>query len=251
MRSSSKEVYIPCASYCDHLFRIMHPDSGAHDKERARLIEAMCRSITFAIEQPSAPPQRPASRQHPRVGAMADLFSWIESPRFPNLRRVSIHYLNVDFDDLFENWRLIDLPPQVTALEVTHSFSQDVPPFLVSALRDKHEAQLSLPWRMPNVKHLSLGGVASDYIADMIAVCPNLEALEIDLAPQTDIFIFLPDSIEHLILHAPDGADSSTHQLPAPLRLSLCCPFGYSRWLSLQPCMAYRLVYRTRYTPLR
>ena len=245
---SSKDVHIPCASYWDHYFSILRCECPFYDRETQALIQSLCRSVTFTIEHAPAPQQGPTIN-YPAAKAISDMLYIVsddqqESPFLPNLRKVAIHYHNMSFDDIFENCRLVDFPCQVNTLEIIHTFSPDTPSFLVSAMRDKCENHLNLPWRMPHIHHLTLAGVGSDYVADMITVCPNLKVLELGLAPNTTVYTYVPEPIQRLILHAPRDTDLSTYKLSFANSFSLHVPSSrrHSRWISLHPCKAYKFL---------
>src|SRR6266550_6256911 len=184
IRASSKDVYIPCASYTNHFLSILR--RGSNDTQAYS--EAKCRSITFLIDHPPAP-QQGSTIDHPAGNAMADFLYFTSDDTFPfllNLRKIAIHYHNMGFDDIFENSRLVDFPSQVTELEIVHTFSPEMPDFLKSELRDKDErygwpCYLS-KWHLPNIGHLTMAGVGVCYVAMMVTVCPNIVNLELDLS---------------------------------------------------------------------
>ncbi len=185
IRASTKDVYIPCASYANHVFSILCGESRFHDMTH---LEARCRSITFVVSRPGAP-QQGSTTNHPAGIAMAEILRFIshnQTSYVPNLHKIAIHYHNIGFDDIFEHSRLVDFPSQVTELEIVHTFSQEMPDFLKSELRDKDEkggwpCYLS-KWHLPNIGHLTMAGVGVCYVAMMVTVCPNIVNLELDLS---------------------------------------------------------------------
>lgn len=235
--ASSEHVYIPSASYADHFLSILRRESIFYDKETQSYFENRCRSITFVIGHPPAP-QCGSTINHPAGKAMADLLYFISDeifPYLPNLRKIAIHYHNMGFDDIYEHARLVDFPSQVTELEIIHTFSPEVPSFLLSALQDHDDGHLFLSWRMPHIRHLTLGGVGSDYIANMVAVCPNitsLELLHVCDALKLDLCVAIPDSLRRLILHSLEDPIASVHVLHFPEARSL------TRMLLLVPTTA-------------
>ncbi|KAF8627809.1 hypothetical protein AX15_004234 [Amanita polypyramis BW_CC] len=245
-RVSSKDVHIPCTSYWDHYFSILRRECPFYSKETQALVESRCRSVTFTIEHVPSPQQGPTINLS-TAKAMSDMLYFVsddQSPFLPNLRKVAIHYHNMSFDDIFENFRLVDFPSQVNTLEIIHTFSSNTPSFLVSAMRDKPGNHLSLSWRMPHIHHLTLAGVGSDYVADMVAVCPKLRVLEVGLAPDTAIYTYVPEPIKRLILHIPRDTDLSSHKLNYANSFTLRVPSSrrHSRWIYLQPCKAYKFL---------
>ena len=259
IRAATKDVYIPCASYADHFFRILRRESKLYDKETQARHEARCRTITFAVSSPRAS-QRRSTTSHPASTAMADILRFISNDQFSNMIKIAIHYHNVGFDDIFEHSRLVYFPSQVTELEIVHTFSPEMPEFLLSELRDEHEEN-ECPrclsddvWCMPNIRHLTLAGVGDCYAAKMVTVCPNIVNLELDLSygPLREIYIRAPNSLQRLILHSSADDEpsqevlspASTHveRLPSvhyPAREICLIPttrdeyhYGTTKWIS-------------------
>lgn len=220
IRASTADVYIPCASYADHFLHILRRESRFYDKETQARFEVRCCSITFVIAYPHAP-QQGSTAEHPAGRAMADVLRFIRDKKmtFCNLRKIAIHYHNMDFDDIFEHSRLADLPSQVTELEIVHTFTPAMPDFLVSRLQIIpviDEDLLSPSWSIPNIRHLTLAGVGGCYVANMVTVCPNIVNLELDLSygPIRDIHTAgVPNSLQRLIIHAP-GDDNFLKESP-------------------------------------
>jgi hypothetical protein len=224
IRAATKDVYIPCASYADHFFSILRRESKFYDKETQARHEARCRTITFAVSSPRASQQR-STTSHPASTAMADILRFISNDQFsyvPNMRKIAIHYHNIDFDDIFEHSRLVYFPSWVTELEIVHTFSgsPEMPEFLLSELRDEHEEEdcprcLSDVWCMPNIRHLTLAGVGDCYAAKMVTVCPNIVNLELDLSygPLREIYIRAPNSLRRLVLHSSADVEPSQEVL--------------------------------------
>lgn len=208
---------------------ILRRGSKIYDKETQEFFEAKCRSITFLIDHPPAP-QQGSTLNHPAGKAMEAFLYFISDERFPflpNLRKIAIHYHNMGFDDVFEHSRLVDFPSQVTELEIVHTFSPEIPQFLLSALQDKDENHLNLSWRMPHIKRLTLAGVGSDYVANMATICPNTVVLELGLT-NPKIYVAIRSSLRYVIVHSPDEADRLMEQSPPGTRV-FCLPDVHCR----------------------
>ncbi|KAK2463631.1 hypothetical protein APHAL10511_004382 [Amanita phalloides] len=235
---SSRDVYIPCVSYHDRFLGILRRECKFYDKDTQACMESKCRSITFNIEHPPVPQVGPTI-DYPAAKAMADLLYFLSDDQFPsvpNLRKIAIYYHNMNFADIFENLRLSDFPSQVVELEIFHTFSPQVPKFLVLALRNKDESHLHLFWRMPHIRHLTLVGVGCDYVANMVAVCPNLETLELWLPPDSWLHVYIPYSFRRILLHVPKDADLSENRLSCPHKYTLPLPAVHNqrRWLFIK-----------------
>ena len=245
IRASSESVYVPCASYADHFLSILRRESIFYDEETQSYFENRCRKITFLIDHPPAP-QRGDTINHRAGKAMADFLYFISDgifPYLPNLRKIAIHYHNMGYDDIYEHARLVDFPSQVTELEIFHTFSLEVPSFLLSALQDNDDGHLFLSWRMPHVRHLTLGGVGNDYVANMLTVCPNITSLELALAYgalMPEFYVAVPDSLRRLIFHSPEDLSSSRDELSIASAHVLHVPemHNRTRWICLVPTTA-------------
>lgn len=177
-----KNVYIPSSAFAEHYERLFRQRTkGESDNDymldgASKIANESCRSITFCIESGFSSPSSSASmlfNNNTNNGGphtISNLFYMVSRLNYlPNLRRVRIEYEGASSDDVFINGRLIDLPGQVTHLELkctlgSHQFSRRLAP------RDCNLA---------NVRKLSLIGVPSYYPLSLAAICPKLEHLEI------------------------------------------------------------------------
>jgi hypothetical protein len=107
----------------------------------------------------------------------------------PNLRRVSIEYVNWGFDDISDHYRLIAFPDQVTELELKYTFTEGVSHQFVDKLRSDYERRECMHWRMPSVRRLVIVGAPGDMVRDLLSTCPNATMLVQDESsiPLSDI----------------------------------------------------------------
>ncbi|KAF8340109.1 hypothetical protein F5887DRAFT_840862, partial [Amanita rubescens] len=199
IHASIKDVYIPCSSYTSHFLSVLRRESEFYDEGTRACFEARCRSINFVIDHPLAP-QNGFMEDHPAGMAMADVLRFISNNKcsyLPNLRKIAIHYHNMGFDDIFNHSRFVDFPSQVIELEIIHTFSPEVD----SGLQNEEDHNpLSFSWHIPNIRHLTLAGVGCHYVANMVAICPNIVDLELDLTygPLREIRFIAPNSLQRL-----------------------------------------------------
>jgi hypothetical protein len=205
-RVSFKDVYIPCPSYFDQYLRILREDSPIFDEHTKSLPDILCRSINLMVEHTPIYPALVSTCDEPPMGkVLSDLAYTLTSiPYLPNLRTISVEYLNTGFDDLFDNFRFISFPEQVTDLELTFTFTPLTPRWLVDALRTNPVRQECIQWALPSIRRLSIKGGSEALIADMVSVCPEMEVLEIDtpvesehMLPQTHL-VTLQKAISNL-----------------------------------------------------
>jgi hypothetical protein len=189
---SFKDVHIPCPSYLPSYFGIIRKTNFYSKTQSPE--ELACRSIHLTVENTPI---------HPRASPIESIRSPIErtaadmpmgrilaqlvwtlgtSPGgFPNLRTLSVDFINMDFDDIFANHRFFQFPHQVTDLELRFSFSPQTPPWLLHALRT-NQARRShrVHTYLPSVRRLMVLGGSEAFVADVVQTCKGLETLEVD-----------------------------------------------------------------------
>jgi hypothetical protein len=182
-RVSSKNVHIPCASYADQYLRLLREESPIYDEQTKALPDLLCHSMTFHI-QPYPATHLPSDHDVHQIGCtLSNTLYAIDTLRYvPNLRQVAIEYTDFPFDDLFDEYRLVPFPSQVTHLEVNHSFDSCTPSWLVSALREQPPRRECLQWSLPSVRHLSVSGSGDAIITDLMSACPNVETVATDVS---------------------------------------------------------------------
>lgn len=98
----------------------------------------------------------------------------------PNLRRLTIEYLDAGFDDIFRRDGLGALPTHITNLEVLFSFNPEMPAWLVKSLREKQQRQRAIDWVSPSIENVSVFGAGESTIRDLLRACPNAQTLMVD-----------------------------------------------------------------------
>jgi len=185
IRVSSRDVFVPCASYTDTFFRTLREESPIYDQHTRTLPNYLCRSITFQVH--NTPVGTDATTPHDvrlfsddsRAGqALAWSLYTIRSIGYlPNLRRVSIEYVNWGFDDISDHYRLVAFPDQVTELELKYTFTEGVPERFVDSLRSEYVRRECMHWQMPSVRRLVVVGAPDDMVRDLLSTCPNATML--------------------------------------------------------------------------
>ena len=181
IRVSSRDVFIPCASYADQFFRTLREESPIYDEHTRFLPDYLCRSITFqvhnvprdATEHHGVRLFSDGSREGQALASSLYNIRWLGY--LPNLRRVSIEYVNWGFDDIFDQYRLIAFPEQVTELELKYTFTPGVPRPFVDNLRSEYERRDCLSWRMPSIRRLVTVGAPDAMVQDVLSICPNVK----------------------------------------------------------------------------
>jgi hypothetical protein len=112
----------------------------------------------------------------------------------PNLRRVTVDFFNWEFDDIFDSYRLLTVPNQVTELELNYAYSKCTPSWLLGAWRSTQNRHGRLSWSMSSIRTLSIFGAGETFVAEVASICPNLKTLVMDVhTPLADI-LNLPSS---------------------------------------------------------
>ncbi|KAJ7498158.1 hypothetical protein B0H11DRAFT_1998921 [Mycena galericulata] len=198
---SSRDVYIPRYSYSElfirrlrkqpistassssSFFRSLFPFFGQTPKEHRQALppNLACQSITIQITNVNVHPDRHGAVRLPMRLALEEILDELDGRSFaPNLRCLTIEYVDAGFNDVFERDLLAALPSEVTHLELHYSFSEATPSWLVKALREKQEGHRHVGWTAESVTHLSVLGAGPNTIRDALRACPRTQVLEVD-----------------------------------------------------------------------
>ncbi|RDB23950.1 hypothetical protein Hypma_009163 [Hypsizygus marmoreus] len=183
-RLSFTHTHIPCASYLDKYLAMLCGVSPLFSEEIKSLPNSLCQSITLTIDHSPLEHQTEITHFSPQL--ISNLFYFINAlEHVPNLRTLSIAYLNNTFDGTLETFYFNPLPKWITNLELSFEFP-DSPPSLVEALRSRHKRIPGcVPWSLPSIRRLSIFGGTESLIADMVSICPEMEILQMDLPIST------------------------------------------------------------------
>ncbi|KAJ6580789.1 hypothetical protein B0H19DRAFT_1369289 [Mycena capillaripes] len=197
---SSRDVYIPSAAFCDHFIQRLRdqppavpPSSSVFgrflDRFRrqfkpsleARSANLACQSLTIQIINGDIHPDKNGRMRLPMGAVLDDLLENLDARSLaPNMRRLSIEYLDAGFEDVFQRAGLAALPTQITHIELRYSFSAETPHWLVESLRRKQEMQRYIGWIARSITHLSIVGAGENTVQDALRVCPSTQRLEVD-----------------------------------------------------------------------
>jgi hypothetical protein len=187
---SFKDVYIPSPAYLQRFLRLTHIETLYTSTRPYR--ELLCRSISLTIENTSVHPPwppdygrplfTPNSGAPPMAQVLYQLVFTLSSYHsgFPNLRTISIEFINMGFHDVLIHYCFFRFPKQVTDLELAFSFSPRTPPWLLNGLRLKQARWGCLSACMPSVRRLTILGASDAFLADMVKMCKNLDTLQLD-----------------------------------------------------------------------
>ncbi|KAK7031756.1 hypothetical protein R3P38DRAFT_2620148 [Favolaschia claudopus] len=204
---SSRDVYIPSAAFCDHFIERIRPPRRATTTSTAAPSYAasfmalfsprpthaastsmrhhspnlMCESITIQITNDDVHPPKDRLMRMPMGAVLDTLLEIIDAwSLVPNLRRLSVEYMNAGFDDIFARAGFAPLPEQATHLDVRYSFSDAMPIWLAESLRRKQGKQRRLRWRAAGISHLSVRGAGENTVVDLLNSCPSVRVLELE-----------------------------------------------------------------------
>ncbi|KAF7309381.1 hypothetical protein MIND_00308900 [Mycena indigotica] len=131
-----------------------------------------CQTLTIQIANPAI---HPHLRPHmPMTNIFDELLENIDAHSLlPNLHALSIEYVDAPFEDVFLRMGLAALPEHVSDLAVSWSYSDGMPPWLATALREKQKPQRTLRWASQSVQRVSVSGAGENVVKDLRRVCPN------------------------------------------------------------------------------
>ncbi|KAF8159670.1 hypothetical protein B0H34DRAFT_413073 [Crassisporium funariophilum] len=166
-RVASRSVYIPCSSFLGHFMRTIRQECLIYDATLKELPNELCQSISIDIG--------PGDSESSLGKAFSDLLYRIKiTGTLPNLRKLSVRYIDVSLDEMFNCYHFIDVPAQIESLELRYD-----------GLFARHHLNLVRPsyppWHLPFLRHLSVFGCSKTLVENIISGCPMLESLRTDL----------------------------------------------------------------------
>ncbi|KAJ6580808.1 hypothetical protein B0H19DRAFT_1017280 [Mycena capillaripes] len=207
---SSRDVYIPSAAFCDHFIQRLRDQTPAVPPSSSvierflrfrrpskpstplirRSANLACRSLTIQIANVDIHPDKNSRMRLPMGATLDDLLENLDARALaPNLRRLSIEYLDAGFEDVFQRAGLAALPTQITHLDLRYSFSAETPLWLAESLRKKQERLRHIGWIARSVTHLSIVGAGENTVQDALRVCPNIQVLEVDSSLRSNYIV--------------------------------------------------------------
>ncbi|KAJ6580754.1 hypothetical protein B0H19DRAFT_1251054 [Mycena capillaripes] len=209
---SSRDVYIPSAAFCDHFIQRLRdqpptvaPSPSIIGRFLARFrgrsnipttgkaprsANLACQSITIQIANTDIHPNKNGRVRLPMGAVLDDLLENLDVRSLaPNLRRLSIEYLDAGFEDIFQRAGLAALPTQITHFELRYSFSAQMPSWLIESLRKKQERQRHIGWIARSISHLSIIDAGQSTVEDALWACPNTQKLEVDGRQVSTVFV--------------------------------------------------------------
>jgi hypothetical protein len=210
---SSRDVYIPSFAFTDHfiqrlraqapaittcpssflssLLRGFRPTSKTRTPPRSA--NEACQSLTIQLANVEihSDTSKHTPARLPMGAVLDDLLENLDARSLaPNLRHLTIEYLDAGVDDIFHRVGLAALPANITHLEVRYSFSGETPVPPVDPLREKEGRQRRIGWVSRSVTNLSVRGAGESTISDLLRACPNVQAFDVDgvtRRPKVDI----------------------------------------------------------------
>lgn len=181
LRISSIHVYFPTPSYANKFTRSLREGALHFPVQRSiSQIAELCHSITFEIVQQSPPLRALHWTVEPPMGvALSDLLYNLRLfGDLPNFRTLTIRYIDVDLNDIFDWARFIDFPRTVRWLNVEFAQTRlDVPPPKIVVTPPGLSPHISL-WTLPYLRHLKVSGGNDDLVSRLISAMPNLETVQ-------------------------------------------------------------------------
>ncbi|KAI0693186.1 hypothetical protein C8T65DRAFT_668369 [Cerioporus squamosus] len=213
MRVAMRDVHLPCPLDAEAFLRVI-PERTNCDifTEEASRNADRCRSLTFHVDGRTPDSLhcdgeselKLFSDSDPTCSAISNVLYAISTlDSLPDLRHIAIKYIDWGYEDIFDQLRCNPFPAQVTHLSIDYAFSNAVITPLTSYLKHTYSRQPSPRTILPNVRHLSMSGVPSEVVADMLEVCPNVETLEVINASKLSVLAPLPPSVRTIVLRYP------------------------------------------------
>ncbi|RPD76583.1 hypothetical protein L226DRAFT_533664 [Lentinus tigrinus ALCF2SS1-7] len=213
VRVAMRDVHLSCPLDAEAFLRVL-PERTNCDlfTTEASQNADRCRSITFHVDGRASDALSHDGQSELKLFSGVDpacntisnvLYTITTLDSLPNLRHITIKYINWGYEDIFLRLQC-PFPPQVTHLSIDYGFSHGAVNPLISYLKHTYSRQPPSPRTiLPNVRHLSMSGVPSEVVADMLEVCPSVETLEIVNPSKLSVLAPLPPSVRTIVMRYP------------------------------------------------
>ncbi|PIL28792.1 hypothetical protein GSI_08836 [Ganoderma sinense ZZ0214-1] len=175
------------------------------------LAREMCHSLTFhangnplgADLSKATPAFWESFRFNQAIVNLMDAVTWYD--RLPNLRHVSIRYMDWVYNDIILQAVFGCFPRHVTHLSVHYSFTAPAtaPSFDTRRIQKWLREGRYRPTKFMCIRHLSLSGMPMAFMATLVLMCPKMETLEIAHPSQLAVLPPLPATLRTLVLCHP------------------------------------------------
>ncbi|RPD75432.1 hypothetical protein L226DRAFT_560005 [Lentinus tigrinus ALCF2SS1-7] len=212
VRVAMRDVHLSCPLDAEAFLRVIpeRTDCDLFTAEASQNADK-CHSITFYVDGRTSYAHGQStglklfSAMDPACNAISNVLYTITTlDSLPNLRHVTIKYIDWGYEDIFDQLQFNPFPPQVTHLSIDYVFSTAAMTPLASYLENTYSRQPPSPHTtLPNVRHLSMSGAPSEVVADMLAVCPDVEILEVINPSELSVLAPLPPSVRTIVMRYP------------------------------------------------
>ncbi|KAI0763815.1 hypothetical protein BD413DRAFT_483560 [Trametes elegans] len=223
LRVAMRDVHVPCPLSAPDFLRLLperaicQGEGDLYTAEATALVSKLCRSLTFHVDggapagadagagiTTSEPAIKLYSQTDDAPSAISTVLYMVSTFGYlPHLRRVALHYTDWGYDDLFDQLRLALLPTQATHLGLHYAFRAPALVPLAVYLKTLYTRHRVAHFALPAVRHLSLSGVPAEFAADVLALCPGVETVEMANPARLYVLAPLPPSVRTLVLCAP------------------------------------------------
>ncbi|KAI0641925.1 hypothetical protein C8Q79DRAFT_262958 [Trametes meyenii] len=218
LRVALRDVHISCPLSAHDFLRLLpervisQGEADVFTAEATSLLSKLCRSITFHVEGGDLLTSADGSERAIKLYSQNDaaptaistvLYMISTFAYLPQLRHVALKYSDWGYSDLFDQLRLAVFPEQVTHLSLHYSFSMPAHVPVAVYLKSLYSRHQPPHFTIPTLRHLSLDGVPTEFAADMLQICTQLETLEITNPTRLYVLAPLPKTVRTLVLRMP------------------------------------------------
>ncbi|KAF9453561.1 hypothetical protein P691DRAFT_755414 [Macrolepiota fuliginosa MF-IS2] len=186
IRISSIDIHIPSSSYAETFLQTLREGAPRYPTPRTMSAAAdLCSSISFEIVQRNPTLRAKHWSTEPPMGVVLSdlLYSLRLFGDLPNFRTLTIRYVDVDINDIFDWARFIDFPRTVEWLVLEYRQTEvDVPQpkIIITPPPPSRSPHISL-WTLPFLKHLRVSGGSEEVVSRLASSAPNLKTLRHDV----------------------------------------------------------------------
>ncbi|KAF9054376.1 hypothetical protein BJ165DRAFT_709444 [Panaeolus papilionaceus] len=172
-----KDSYVPCVSYMAPYFKFLSPEWHGIDSDD-NTFSNLCHSLTITLN----------ANEKNSMNSFCDLFYKIRiTDSLPNLRTLSIIYVGMPVEEVYNCYQFTDVPQSVVTLNLEYHHpaeSSGSPIEPQSSSNSQSSAVDDLiyqpPWSLPFIRHLHLKGGDKRLATVLISACCRLESVTVD-----------------------------------------------------------------------
>ncbi|KAJ8072837.1 hypothetical protein PM082_016396 [Marasmius tenuissimus] len=172
-----EDIHILSSAHGLQFLDLLH---GTLSISERRLLDQLCRSITIEHANRSLLPGPESEKEQPLGLVIRSILNdiFLSPDRLPYLRCISFQLENYLMETIFSRDKFYCLAPQVRELKFSFTYSDDIDPLVVQAIKSRASETFDLGIStMLDVQLLKVLGASAGVTRELLAACGGLENL--------------------------------------------------------------------------